>query len=71
MDRVFQIIAVGLAGLAAYFLWAGNSDAAFASAVLGSVSFFLSVRAQVKERNRVREEERMKAEADQPVDTDQ
>ena len=36
MDRVFQIIAVGLAGLAAYFLWAGNSDAAFASA---SVTF--------------------------------
>jgi hypothetical protein len=65
MDRVFQMIAVGLAGLAAYFLSAGNSDAAFASAVLGSVSFFLSIRFQVKERNRIRSQERMNAESDQ------
>jgi len=65
MDRVFQIIAIGLAGLAAYFLWAGSADAAFAAAVLGSVSFFLSVRFQVKERNRIREEERVNAESNQ------
>lgn len=45
------------AGVAAYFLWAGNKDSAFISAVLGCVSFFLSVRFQVKERNRVREAE--------------
>ena len=69
MDRVFQIVAVGLAGLAGYFLWAGSGDAAFAAAVLGSVSFFLSVRFQVKERNRVREEDRMKAETDRAEDT--
>ena len=57
MDRVFQAVAVILAGIAAYFLWAGNNDGAFVSAVLGCVSFFLSIRAQVKERNRVRESE--------------
>ena len=57
MDRVFQIVAVILAGIAAYFLWAGNNDGAFVSAVLGCVSFFLSVRSQVKERNKVREAE--------------
>ena len=55
MDRVFQIVAAILAGIAAYFLWAGNKDGAFVSAVLGCVSFFLSVRFQVKERNKVRE----------------
>lgn len=57
MERVFQIAAVLLAGIAAYFLWDGNKDGAFISAVLGCVSFFLSVRFQVKERNRLREAE--------------
>ncbi|MCA1589372.1 MAG: hypothetical protein LC734_03070 [Acidobacteria bacterium] len=58
MERVFQIVAVILAGAAAYFLWSGNSDGAFISVVLGAVSFFLSIRFQVKERNRNREAER-------------
>ena len=57
MDRVFQIVAVMVAGIAAYFLWAGSTDGAFVSAVLGCVSFFLSVRSQVKERNKEREAE--------------
>jgi hypothetical protein len=57
MDRVFQMVAVIFAGIAAYFLWAGNNDGAFVSAVLGCVSFFLSIRSQVKERNKVREAE--------------
>lgn len=57
MERVFQIVAVILAGIAAYFLWTGNKDGAFVSAVLGCVSFFLSIRVQVKERRRLREDE--------------
>jgi hypothetical protein len=57
MDRVFQIVAVILAGIAGYFLWMKNNDGAFVSAVLGCVSFFLSIRFQVKERNRIREAE--------------
>ena len=57
MERVFQIVAVILAGIAAYFLWTGNKDGAFVSAVLGCVSFFLSIRVQVKERRRSREDE--------------
>jgi hypothetical protein len=60
MERIFQLIAVILAGIAAYFLWSGNNDGAFVSAVLGCVAFFLSIRFQVKERNRIREEERDK-----------
>ena len=62
MDRVFQIAAVVFAGIAAYFLWAGNKDGAFVSAVVGCVSFFLSIRAQVKQRNLEREAERRRAE---------
>ena len=58
IDTVFQILAVALGGAAAYFLWAGNKDGAFISAVLGCVAFFLSVRFQVKSRNAARESER-------------
>ena len=57
-ERVFQIIAVILGGIAAYFLWAGNTEGAFVSAVLGCVAFFLNIRFQVKERNQAREQER-------------
>ena len=56
MDRIFQLIAVVLAGFAAYFLWFGQNDAGFVSAVLGAVAFFLNIRSQVKKRNRLREE---------------
>ena len=63
MERFFQILAVILAGVAAYFLiWQGNADRAFVSAVFGAVSFFLSVRFQVKARLNQREAERLEAE---------
>ncbi|MBK9163051.1 MAG: hypothetical protein IPM21_03940 [Acidobacteria bacterium] len=57
-EKAFQALAVLLAAAAIYFFWAGNSDWMFASGVLGSVAFFLSVRFQVKERNKMREAER-------------
>jgi len=62
MERFFQILAVILGGVAAYFLWQDNADRAFAAAVFGAISFFLSVRAQVKGRLREREAEREEAE---------
>lgn len=58
LEKSFQIAAVILIGIAAFFLWQGNTDALFISAVLGSVSFFLSVRFQVKERMEQREKEK-------------
>lgn len=58
IETVFQFVAVVLAGTAAYFLWTGNEDGAFVSAVLGCLSFFLSIRFQVKARNQVRDAER-------------
>lgn len=67
MERTFQILAAILAGVAAFFLWAGNNDRAFVSAVLGCVSFFLSIRTQVKERNRKREAEQQLAKEEDSV----
>lgn len=61
MERVFQVLAAVLAGLAAYFWWQGSNDAMFVSAVLGAVSFFLSIRFQVKARVAIREAERERA----------
>lgn len=58
IEIVFQILAVVLAGAAAYFLYAGNRDGAFVSAVLGCVSFLLNIRFQIKARNAIREAER-------------
>lgn len=57
MEKTFQIVAVILAGIAAYFLWKGNGDGAFLAGVFGAVSFFLSIRTQVKKRNEEREQE--------------
>ena len=57
MELVFRILAVILIGIAAYFLWQGNGDGAFVAAVLGAVSFFLSIRFQVKARLKQRENE--------------
>ena len=70
MDGVFQLAAVLFAGIAAYFLWSGNNDGAFVSAVLGCVAFFLSIRSQVKERNEQRERERDGDELDSEPDAD-
>src|SRR5215203_5659488 len=61
MERFFQILAVILAGVAAYFLWQGQADRAFVTAVFGAVSFFLSVRVQVKGRLAEREAARAAA----------
>ena len=61
MDITFKILAVILAGIAAYFLWQGNTEVAFVTTVFGAVSFFLSVRFQVKERLKLREAGREEA----------
>ena len=58
MERFFQITAVILIGIAAFFWWRGNADGLFIAAVFGAVSFFLSVRFQVKGRLKEREAER-------------
>lgn len=47
---MFQILAVILVSIAAYFFWMGNKDGVFVSLVLASCSFFVSVRFQSKAR---------------------
>ena len=69
IETIFQIVAVVLAGAAAYFLFTGNRDGAFVAAVLGCVSFFLSVRFQVKARNAERDAEREAAQASEGSDS--
>jgi Na+/H+ antiporter NhaD/arsenite permease-like protein len=50
LELLFKILAVVCIAVAAFFLWRGNQDGIFVSAVLGAVCFFLSVRFQIKER---------------------
>ena len=50
MIRTFQIIAVILVCIAAYFLYVENKDGVFVSLVLAASSFFMSVRFQAKAR---------------------
>jgi len=57
MERIFQILAVILIGVAAFFAWRGNTDAVFIAAVAGAVSFFLSVRFEIGKRVKQREAE--------------
>lgn len=59
MDKFFQILAVILGGVAAYFLWQDNGDYAFVAAALGSVLFFFSIRLQTKSRLKQYEEEKL------------
>ncbi|MGI8468290.1 MAG: hypothetical protein ACR2N3_07545 [Pyrinomonadaceae bacterium] len=47
--RIFQIAAVILVGVAAYFLWLGNKDGVFVSLVLSGCAYFLNLRFQIKE----------------------
>ena len=62
MDRIFQIAAVTLMVVAASFLWTGNRDGAFVSAVLAACAFFLGIRVQAKARNMEREAEQKRLE---------
>ena len=71
MARLFQLLAVVLAGAAAYFLWTSQPEAAFVTVVLGVVAFFFGVRTDMKEQNRIHKAEREEAERiedERPVD---
>ncbi|MEQ1765525.1 MAG: hypothetical protein ABL984_20520 [Pyrinomonadaceae bacterium] len=58
IETGFQILAVVLAGAAAYFLYTGHRDGAFVAAAVGCCAFLLSLRFQVKARNKIRDAER-------------
>lgn len=62
MALLFQIVAAILFGVAAFFLWKGELDAVFVSAVLSAVAFLMGIRFQVKARIRQRKAEELEAE---------
>ncbi len=64
MTLMFQVLAVILGGIAAYFLWSDNFDWAFAFVVFAICSYFIGMRFQIKARL----EERKAAETQESVD---
>lgn len=64
MTLIFQVLAVILGGIAAYFLWNDNFDWAFAFVVFAICSYFIGMRFQIKARL----EERKAAETQESVD---
>jgi hypothetical protein len=70
MERLFQILAVVLIGVAAFFLWNGNWDGVFISAVFGAVCFFLSIRFQVHERIKSRKAQAIDVDAEDERDAE-
>lgn len=65
LETIFQVLAAVLLGVAAIFLYLGNYEGVFVSAILSSVSYFLSFRFQVKERLDQREAKRVERELDE------
>ena len=57
MKRFWLIVAVVLGAVAVVCMWRGNFDAAFVTAVLACVAWFLNFRTQVKAINTARDAE--------------
>jgi Ca2+/Na+ antiporter len=68
MTRMFQILAVALAIAAAFFVWRGDLDTAFAVGVLAICAFFLAIRFIFKTRISERDSERQ---ANEPDDSEE
>ena len=49
-ERIWIILAAVMVVVAAGFLWRNNMSAAFVTATLGAVAWFLSYRAQIRAR---------------------
>jgi F0F1-type ATP synthase assembly protein I len=48
IERIWIIVAAIMVIVAAVFLWRNNTSAAFVTATLGAVAWFLSYRAQIR-----------------------
>ena len=71
MESIFRILAVIFIGIAAFFLiWRNDAETGFIAAILGAVSFFLSLRFQVKGRLQQQDEERRRKEDEENVEPD-
>lgn len=66
IERIFQVAAAILVAAAVYSFWEGENERVFVFAVLGSLSFFVGVRFQVKERLSAIEAQRREEEKAKP-----
>jgi hypothetical protein len=68
IERIWIIVAAVMVIVATTLLWRNNVSAAFVTATLGAVAWFLSYRAQIRARLAVTEEDPGEAETDQDYD---
>jgi F0F1-type ATP synthase assembly protein I len=68
IERIWIILASVLVIVAAAFLWRNNVSAAFVTATLGAVAWFLSYRAQIRARLAVTEAESEEMETNEDSD---
>jgi MFS superfamily sulfate permease-like transporter len=57
MARLWSFLSILLTVVAAFCLWRNNLSAAFVTAALGACSWFLSYRAQLRDKNAAAEED--------------
>jgi hypothetical protein len=67
-ERIWIIVAAVMVIVAVTLLWRNNVSAAFVTATLGAVAWFLSYRAQIRARLAVTEEDSGEADVDQDYD---
>ena len=67
-ERIWIILAAVMVVVAAAFLWRNNMSAAFVTATLGAVAWFLSYRAQIRARLAETEADLEKAELSEDTD---
>ncbi|MDX6500536.1 MAG: hypothetical protein QOG23_3796 [Blastocatellia bacterium] len=68
IERIWIIVAAILVIVAATFLWRNNVSAAFVTATLGAVAWFLSYRAQIRAKLAATEVETEEPEIDEDSD---
>ena len=68
IERIWIIVATIMVTVAAVFLWRNNVSAAFVTATLGAVAWFLSYRAQIRAKLAASEGESSEPEIDEDSD---
>ena len=68
IERIWIIMAAIMVIVAAVFLWRNNVSAAFVTATLGAVAWFLSYRAQIRAKLAASEGESSEPEIDEDSD---
>lgn len=70
MERLWIVLAAVMVIVAAAFLWRNNVSAAFVTATLGAVAWFLSYRTQISARLAATEADSEEAETDEDSNED-